>query len=787
MRFLLPLLLVTAQAWAAPPRIAARLAAFATAAPPPSLERARDGRVGVSVRLAGGATALQRAGFEVEAEAGEVAYLRLDASELRRLALLEGVRAIEPTRRLRPSLDQSVPRTGATVVRAQTGLTGRGAIVGVVDTGIDFRHPDFRDRETGATRLAALLDMSQPADGRHPEWPNLDGAAWSGAEIDEQLRAEAAGESPAVPVTEVDGHGHGTHVAGIAAGSGEATGRGFAAGRYVGMAPGATLIVVKATREGPWFSELDVIKSARFVIERAHELGLPAVVNLSLSGEGGPHDGTTNLEQALAALFPRYESGQALVVAAGNQGSRQWHAGGWSLDGAHEVSFSIPKNDDATDTYAFDLWFDDGPAVPSLAIVAPGGRVFGPVRSGDHFDSGDERSEGRVVVSVSAAPDPLNHRREAFVDIRGSRDRPVREGEWRLVLEGKSLRWDAWMIPSDEALAPRFLDTVDFEETAQLPAYCPSAIAVGSLVSRAQWVTVNGNLVDRPIVVGEPSSFSGSGPSLDGRFLPDVVAPGEFIASSMSSSATPEHAGSVFIVPTAPDYLWADDGVHGLLRGTSQATPHVSGAVALLLERDPLLTPRRLREIVRTAARLQPGSAGFSPKTGFGELDVAEALRIVNRVPGGRVDPHRSSVGLSRDHLPPGAGSVRVSVVPRDAEGHVLGGGHRVDISTTAGRFEDEVFDWEDGRYERRLTATAMPGTLGRITVFVDGVELASHPGVLFSASLEPPPDEEETGCRTGRHPPPTGATLLAAAALLLLVARRRGRTCELARARSGR
>src|SRR5207247_10781344 len=105
--------------------------------------------------------------------------------------------------------------------------------------------------------------------------------------------------TPAAPVLERDVDGHGTHVFGIAAGGGFATGRGLPAGRYLGMAPAATLVCAAAARDGHSFDEADVVNGVRFAFDRARELGLPAVVNLSLSGDGGPHDGTTNPELSL--------------------------------------------------------------------------------------------------------------------------------------------------------------------------------------------------------------------------------------------------------------------------------------------------------------------------------------------------------------------------------------------------------------------------------------------------------------------------------------------------------
>src|SRR5262249_61875088 len=125
--------------------------------------------------------------------------------------------------------------------------------------------------------------------------------------------------------------GHGTHVAGIAAGSGRATGAGLPAGRYVGMAPGADLVIVKGTRgSGNGFSDTDIADGVRFVFERAAALGRPAVVNLSIGAQSTAHTGHSAMEEMLSALVGSGTSaaGRIIVAAAGNDGGDDIHASG---------------------------------------------------------------------------------------------------------------------------------------------------------------------------------------------------------------------------------------------------------------------------------------------------------------------------------------------------------------------------------------------------------------------------------------------------------------------------
>ncbi len=704
-----------------------------------------DDRALVTVRIPGGADVLQRAGIAATALTGPFAQVRVDRRELAKLIAISQVESIEERRMLHPLLDRSTVAINAVAARASTGLDGTGVLVATIDTGIDFHHADFRNAD-GSTRIAALLDFATPADGRHTDLGNYTGAIWLQDEIDQALAGT-------IKISELDVNGHGTHVSGIAAGNGLATGNGFAASRYVGVAPSAQLIVVQATEsDGSSFTDGDVLTACRFAVERAAALAKPVAISLSLGGAGGPHDGSSALEQGIDMLLPADGAGRAIAIAAGNDGGRDIHSAGYDLHGSTRFRFQVTHSNIASAALAIELWVSGN---PSVSLIAPSGKQYGPAATGHSFDT--TTSEGHVSLDNTSGVggDGLT---DVGVTVIGATGGAPAEGAWTIVLGGTLPRWDAWIVETPADADVRFLDQISEDERCALPATAHNAIVVGSFGTRGDWTSVAGEMLARNVPIDDASYFSSTGPTYDGRFVPDLIAPGEYIVSSLSTNTDSSKSSSAFFVAGDPTLGIVEDGVHGVLRGTSQAAPHVAGAMALLFQADSTLTPNRIREILR-ATTIDSG-AGFSPKAGFGRLDVAAALGYIRGTRGGMVSADRSSVGVSRDLLPPGDGITLVSVTPRDIDGVALGPGHQVEIALSAGEPMSDVTTASDdgGRYERSFIAHAALGAEGVTSVMVDGIPLTTHRSVFFV------PDRRDVGhhfeasggCALAPHPAET-------------------------------
>jgi subtilisin family serine protease len=567
---------------------------------------------------------LQELGVEVRGRVGAIASLRVPVGSLEALASLSEVEWLKAARGYRAMNDVSTAagNVASDDANAAFGSKGAGVIVAVIDSGIEWTNADFRNAD-GTTRLIGIWDQTL-SDPLHPPPAGFSfGAYYARAAIDAALSAGTG-------LLTGDGFGHGSHVTGSAAGNGRRTGNGVPIGTFAGIAPEADLLVVRVfDDQGGFCLDCDLTAAVQFVRQVAAAEHKPWVGNMSLGSDIGAHDGTDPDEQAIAAAVGPGNPGAQMAIAAGNSGGLGFHWEGSLNQGVTSsttlavpnLSLSGPEND----FLWIDVWYA-GAARATLEVVTPSGQAIGAAygTSTGIVCTG----AGAVLVDATNAPDPANGDNEVFVQIWDSSacatPRPPQAGSWTVRLRGDSVgaggaAFDLW----NEAVLGGIVLNVTvgspaLDELVTVPGTARHALTAASYVDKDRWINAAGTqtLASVSAPVGALSAFSGIGPTRDGRIKPDVAAPGEYVGSTLPAP----------VLATRTINSLERDGQHGVLRGTSMATPQVAGVAALVFAVNPALDGPQAKAAVQRGARAD-GFTGPVPNTafGYGKLRAPEA------------------------------------------------------------------------------------------------------------------------------------------------------------------
>lgn len=481
-----------------------------------------------------------------------------------------------------------------------SGLTGRGVIVAVVDTGIDFRNPDFISYDADGrptSRLLYLWDTtsndfdSQKLGTRAPfSYPN--GASIGTLYTRDQLTAELRADSKRIPPTDLNGHG--TACAGIAAGSGnnDKGPNGLNRRETVGVAPEADIIGIRFDQgdDNDGLENSYLLNAAVDWLNRVAG-SRPLVASCSFGGHRGGHDGQLIVERELDARFPLSKPSRAIVVAAGNEGAENFHA---------EVDFSDKTNAKLV------TWMAKTPSNLRIYFNSDDDQIgFAP--------AGDTR-----LAMVGGGINPFTKQLSATLKI------PVGEGGvWLFTDSGKPTHAHLYLAGN----AAFSQDVVSHSTLVGNPGTASNPITVASYDwnDSFDYQGARFALLDvcqgKELSIGALSCYSSPGYARNGRIKPEITSPGEWFVASYAKTLDGTGVGK-WRVDTTGNYV--------AMNGTSSATPYTAGIIALMLEKKPTLTMGEIRQLLTTNSTRDRFTGDVpNPRWGYGKLDIVAVRKIL--------------------------------------------------------------------------------------------------------------------------------------------------------------
>ncbi|HDR4766574.1 TPA: S8 family peptidase [Bacillus cereus] len=540
-------------------------------------------------------------------KSSQIVTAKVSVNELEVIRHSPTVISLKAAQSVQPSLKKQLKRTEEVDVMSDNLLSnmekvygGQGVVVGIIDYGCDFVHKNFRNQD-GSTRILNIWDQAAE---RINDSSITYGRVFTREEINLALNSTDPYKTLGYPLTsfaEENTPAHGTYVMDIAAGNGHGTGT-------PGMAPNADLVFVElAASDIPWGGR-DVVGSTlggstqlldavKFILDTAGER--PCVINLGLATNGGPHDGTTLVEQGIDALLVE-KSNRSIVIGASNSYDDGIHASGVVSQGnSIDLHWQVSSEDFTFNE--LEIWYD-GTDDFLVEIITPNEESLGSIALGENGSILNNLGETLIFVT-NRRKDPNNSDNQIGIFL----EKGLPTGIWTIRLHGTTVnngKFHAW-IESDysgQSTQSRFK-----------PPHDDNTHTIGSISCGHKSIVVgsyDAHIPDAPI-----SWFSSAGPTRDGRQKPEISAPGHRIIAAASGTV---------------------DGVT-MKTGTAMAVPAVTGAIALVLAEAQSkgidLNIDQIRDILmKTSKRNPPVGDGWNDRYGWGRLDASKAIAAVREL-----------------------------------------------------------------------------------------------------------------------------------------------------------
>ena len=584
-----------------------------------------------------------------------IVHLKFDENNINQIIHHPGLVYLEVSSKLNsPKPLNDTARIHSRVDKAENGLnnglsqnyTGKGVVVGIVDIGFQTDHPTFYSPDGKNYRVQRF--WNQQKQGNPPSLFNY------GTEYLDSTNIASA----------IDDDGaHGTHVAGIAAGSG----LGSPNLKYRGMAPESEIVMVgikyaNDTLGGSGLGDYvvanpTIIDGYNYVFKYAELHNKPSVCNLSWGMHTGPHDGTSLFDRSVKSITG---SGRIVVGAAGNDGRNQMHIH-QTLNGDTAYTLAVDNNrkDFVHENIYMDIWGGvsngSGDKIKiQLNLVDTFGNVLINTPwnlAGDCVNCGAYKQmythdKDTLSIIFTEQNYPFNGKSNFLVIAEHNRPGNgyirlgiTSTGEFNAWNSGQAYRWTSghfWKGHKSQSFGKKFIEGTAEGSVGENGGSGTHTLTAGAYINRNTWTNYKGEYFNQPWnIVGDIAGFSSRGPMPksithpNGRIKPDIIAPGQSITSALHRRQVPGWLNNELMYKTqynGNDVYWA------MFSGTSMAAPHSTGIVALYLQANEWLTPLEIRNLWRLTARKDQYTTNDSNgNSGYGKIDAFETLKIIDQ------------------------------------------------------------------------------------------------------------------------------------------------------------
>jgi subtilisin family serine protease len=580
-------------------------------------------------------------GVKLNTEAGNLFTALIPINSLESLFEVEGIDSVEIAEKVHTTMDNARTLTNVNQVHAGTGLsqayTGNGVILGVIDEGFDYTHPNFRNLNTQQTRISRVWEQNGTTTSPAP------------------YGTEYVGQTAILNrMRDLVDKTHGTHVAGIAAGSG-----GILNSLNKGVAYDSEIVLVSTNK-----TDVGILNGLQYIFNHATTQNKPAVINMSLGTHIGPHDGTSSFDSMSSTLTG---NGRILVGSAGNEGSDLLHLGKtFSVNSNTLLSFVKFKPSLSTNGASMiDIWGEVGKNFSvAINIYNANNNTYEDFTPYINTSSGTNTSTSanynlydddpiipdlcNVQVSFESS-NSQNSKPHVFLNINNT----SQDDNYKYIVleiisnDGHVNSWCANCTFNNLSFTSPVQNGDTSMTVGEIGGTGNSIISVGAFNTKScttMYFNNNNPKCTFDVATGlfDIANFSSKGPTADGRIKPDITAPGNRIVSSISRfDSSYNFSGGNFnqnenyadVVSGLTDNV--NNWYFAANQGTSMAAPMVTGIIALWLQANPNLTVSQIKTILQntsiTDSFTGTGSAIPNNTWGRGKINAYAGIQYINQ------------------------------------------------------------------------------------------------------------------------------------------------------------